>query len=76
VDSSYLPFGAGRHTCAGRFFAAMELKLMLAHILLEYDVSYPPPITERPKNATFNGAIIPDTKAHLIFKPRSIKNSS
>ncbi|KDR75911.1 hypothetical protein GALMADRAFT_68551 [Galerina marginata CBS 339.88] len=74
LDSSYLPFGAGRHACAGRFFAAMELKLMLAHILLEYDISFPPPITQRPKNLTFNGAIIPDPKAHLVFKPRKAKS--
>ncbi|CAA7263163.1 unnamed protein product [Cyclocybe aegerita] len=71
VDSNYLPFGAGRHACAGRQFASMELKIMLAHILLKYDVSLPPGITERPKNVIFNGAIVPDTKANLIFKPRS-----
>jgi len=76
VDSAYLPFGAGRHACAGRFFAAMELKIMLAHILLEYDVKYPPSITERPRNTTFNGAIIPDTNARLIFKPRETHDSS
>jgi hypothetical protein len=48
----------------------VELKLMLAHILLEYDISYPAGVTERPKNVVFNGAIIPDTKAHLVFRPR------
>lgn len=48
----------------------MELKLMLAHIFLEYDISYPAGVTERPKNVVFNGAIIPDTKALLIFRPR------
>ncbi|KAF8161079.1 cytochrome P450 [Crassisporium funariophilum] len=70
LDSTYLPFGAGRHACAGRFFAAMELKIMLAHFLLHYDISLPPGITERPENMQFNGAIIPDPKAHLIFTPR------
>jgi len=48
----------------------VELKLMLAHILLEYDISYPTGVTERPKNVVFNGAIIPDTKALLVFRPR------
>lgn len=48
----------------------VELKLMLAHILLEYDISYPAGVTERPKNVVFNGAIIPDTKAHLVFRSR------
>ena len=49
----------------------MELKLMLAHIILDYEVSYPPGITSRPKNILFNGAIVPDQKAHLVFKRRS-----
>ncbi|KAE8420291.1 cytochrome P450 [Aspergillus pseudocaelatus] len=31
-------FGGGRHICPGRFFAATELKLCLAHILFEYDL--------------------------------------
>lgn len=30
-------FGMGRHMCPGRFFADTELKLCLAHMLLEYD---------------------------------------
>ncbi|KAF8549790.1 cytochrome P450 [Imleria badia] len=44
----YLPFGHGRYACPGRFFAASELKLMLAHVVVTYDVklednaTYPP----------------------------------
>ncbi|KAF9566781.1 cytochrome P450 [Agrocybe pediades] len=72
VDSHYLPFGAGRHACAGRQFASMELKIMLAHIILHYDVSYPGPITQRPENIIFNGAIVPDPKARLLFTPREL----
>ncbi|KAJ7146844.1 cytochrome P450 [Mycena epipterygia] len=34
----HLAFGHGRHACPGRFFAATELKAMLAHVLLNYDV--------------------------------------
>ncbi|KAJ7506206.1 cytochrome P450 [Mycena galericulata] len=34
----HLVFGHGRHSCPGRFFAATELKAMLAHILINYDV--------------------------------------
>ncbi|KAG5651165.1 hypothetical protein H0H81_009629 [Sphagnurus paluster] len=70
LDNNYLPFGAGRHACAGRFFAAMELKIMLAHILLKYDISFPPGVSSRPANAQFNGAIIPDTKAQMLFTRR------
>lgn len=48
----------------------VELKIMLAHMLLEYDISYPPTVTQRPKNMVFNGAVIPDSKARLLFKRR------
>ncbi|KAF7345575.1 hypothetical protein MVEN_01576200 [Mycena venus] len=34
----HLVFGHGRHACPGRFFAATELKAMLAHILINYDI--------------------------------------
>ncbi|KAI1793059.1 cytochrome P450 [Ganoderma leucocontextum] len=35
---NYLPFGHGKHACPGRFFAANELKTMLAFIVLNYDL--------------------------------------
>ncbi|KAJ7254606.1 cytochrome P450 [Mycena rebaudengoi] len=34
----HLVFGHGKHACPGRFFAATELKAMLAHIVINYDV--------------------------------------
>ena len=34
----YHVFGGGRHICPGRFFASNELKLILAHVLLKYDI--------------------------------------
>lgn len=48
---------------------------MLAHIILEYELSYPPGITTGPKYKVFNGAIVPDQKAHLVFKRRSTKKA-
>ncbi|TFK98075.1 cytochrome P450 [Pterulicium gracile] len=38
TNGTNLSFGNGRHACPGRFFAANELKAMLAHVLLNYDV--------------------------------------
>ena len=36
----YLVWGYGRHACSGRFFAAVVLKLVLAHVILRYDVKF------------------------------------
>ncbi|KAJ8076560.1 hypothetical protein PM082_000983 [Marasmius tenuissimus] len=36
--TDYFLFGHGRHACPGRFFAVNELKLLVAHILLNYDI--------------------------------------
>nr|BED42928.1 cytochrome P450 monooxygenase [Trametes versicolor] len=33
----YIPFGHGKHACPGRFFAANELKALLAYLILNYD---------------------------------------
>lgn len=48
----------------------MELKMMLAHILLNFDIFYADGVHKRPENKVFDGAIIPDARAKLIFRTR------
>ncbi|KAK7049973.1 hypothetical protein VNI00_005404 [Paramarasmius palmivorus] len=36
--ADFLLFGSGRHACPGRFFAVNELKALIAHVLLTYDI--------------------------------------
>jgi len=40
ASAEYLTFGLGRHTCPGRFLAVNEIKALLAHILVTYDVKF------------------------------------
>ena len=40
TGSTLLHFGHGKHACPGRFFAANELKAMLAHLVVEYDIRF------------------------------------
>ncbi|KAF8153783.1 cytochrome P450 [Crassisporium funariophilum] len=64
-----LAFGHGRHACPGRYFAACELKLMLAHAVLTYDVKLE---TEgvRPLDMWVVTACVPDPKASVMFRKR------
>lgn len=40
TDREHISFGQGRHACPGRFVAAVEMKLVLAEMLMRYDVSF------------------------------------
>ena len=48
----------------------MELKVILAHILLNYDFQFPGGITTRPENVYFEVGVAPNTEAKLVFKKR------
>ncbi|KAJ7269284.1 cytochrome P450 [Mycena haematopus] len=63
IENDFVLFGLGRHACPGRFFASMELKIMLSHLLLNYDVSLADGAKEAPKPIRFGSSVVPDTKA-------------
>lgn len=53
----------------GRFFAATELKTMLAHILLNYDIKLPGD-GSRPANFWYEGQVFPNMTADILFRKR------
>ncbi|KIM39012.1 hypothetical protein M413DRAFT_12344 [Hebeloma cylindrosporum] len=63
VDS--LTFGHGRHACPGRHFAATELKLILAHLVMNYDVKLEKEGV-RPADTWIMSACIPDPNAKTV----------
>ncbi|KAI1816638.1 cytochrome P450 [Poronia punctata] len=65
-----LAFGQGKTACPGRFFAASNIKVVLADILLNYDVSFPEGQTDRPGNLVKGGLVRPDPRQTLVFSPR------
>ncbi|EJD07780.1 cytochrome P450 [Fomitiporia mediterranea MF3/22] len=69
TSNEFLPFGHGRHACPGRFFAANELKAMMAYLVLNYDMKLPDG-QDRPKDLEFDGSLSPNPKAHVLFRRR------
>ncbi|KAI0765883.1 cytochrome P450 [Trametes elegans] len=65
----YIPFSHGRHACPGRFFAAEMLKLILAHIVLKYDVKFGEN-GGRPANVYWAQAVLPAPDARILFRKR------
>lgn len=50
VSKENASFGFGKHACPGRFFAASQIKLIMAQILQQYDLRYPLDVKERYPN--------------------------
>ncbi|KAF8955284.1 cytochrome P450 [Flammula alnicola] len=70
LSHDYVTFGTGRHACPGRFFAVNEIKAMLAHVLLTYDVKLPDD-GPRPENVWFQAGCSPDPTAQVMFRKRA-----
>ncbi|KAK3899167.1 hypothetical protein C8A05DRAFT_46703 [Staphylotrichum tortipilum] len=56
VSPNILTFGFGRHACPGRFFAANEIKMIVANFVMDYDMKLPDGVEERYPNIAFGVA--------------------
>ncbi|OHW96070.1 cytochrome p450 [Colletotrichum incanum] len=61
-------FGHGQHACPGRFFAANEVKIALAHLLLKYDWKLPAGFNPQPM--PYGMTFLPDPNATLLIRRR------
>ncbi|KAJ7060733.1 cytochrome P450 [Mycena amicta] len=67
----HVVFGHGRHACPGRFFAATELKAMLAHMLIEYDIeALAEGVEGRPKDMNYGLFRMPSGTGEIRVRKR------
>ncbi|KAJ7205715.1 cytochrome P450 [Mycena pura] len=71
----HLAFGMGKHACPGRFFAATELKAMLAHLVINFDIKAEVEGV-RPPNSEFAARTSPNSKGKVLFRKRQSKEVS
>nr|BAL05135.1 cytochrome P450 [Phanerodontia chrysosporium]BAL05136.1 cytochrome P450 [Phanerodontia chrysosporium] len=69
LSPEYVPFGLGKRACPGRFFAANELKAMLAYLVVNYDVKFEKEGV-RPENMHVGLTISPDPAGKVLFRKR------
>ncbi|KAJ5674732.1 cytochrome P450 [Penicillium maclennaniae] len=67
-----MAFGYGRHACPRRFFAANEIKAIMAHILLNYDFKFPDGQTQRPESLLFETQYLPNPAGRVMFRRRKL----
>ncbi|EUC40519.1 hypothetical protein COCMIDRAFT_41156 [Bipolaris oryzae ATCC 44560] len=71
VTSTSLTFGYGKHVCPGRFFAVHEMKLILANLLMQFDVKMNKDDTGRIPNIDISYNTMPDVTKTLLVKRRT-----
>lgn len=69
-------FGYGAHACPGRFFAANEIKMILARTLLTYDIRMKDGEKEHYHNLEFGLTSAPDSARELLFNKAYSAGSS
>ncbi|KAJ7454982.1 cytochrome P450 [Mycena galericulata] len=66
----WLPFSHGIHACPGRFFAANNIKMILAQLILNYDIQ---PYSSRPPNISLGDISVVPVKAKMMIRRRNVK---
>ncbi|KPM42339.1 Ent-kaurene oxidase [Neonectria ditissima] len=75
IDSNNMAFGYGKYGCPGRFYASNEMKLVLAHLLLLYDIKLQDG-QGRPKNLSVDSDMFPDPAARVLIKKRGVADQA
>jgi len=73
--SEYIAFGYGRHICPGRHFAVNEIKALVSHVLMNYDIKFANPKLKYgkvPEPIWVGTMCALDPGVELMFKRRKI----
>lgn len=67
ASDQYLPFAMGTHACPGRWFAMAMIKIIIATLLVEYDVL---PLRARPTTPRIGGYMVPPSWTKVWLRKR------
>jgi cytochrome P450 len=71
-DEKYLPFGYGKQSCPGRFFALKVVKLIIGRLIYEYDIKWAKEPPSNPSNGTMEGFFLPAKGMELSLQSRVV----
>ncbi|KAL6719191.1 ADP-ribosylation factor protein 3 [Lecanora helva] len=70
ATSTYPLWGLGKRGCPGRYFAARILKIVLAHILINYDIKMDEGSSNKTRTFSWRSAIVPKATSSLLFRKK------
>jgi cytochrome P450 len=68
TSPDFLAWGYGRHACPARFMAAMVLKTMFVHVVLNYDVRLEDGV--RPEDVITGLSNLPNPNVKILIRQR------
>ncbi|EXF82139.1 P450 monooxygenase [Colletotrichum fioriniae PJ7] len=68
TSPEFLAFGHGTHACPGRFFASNEMKIVLTHLIMNYDWRI---VEEKPPTSMFVSRFVPDPRTVIGCRART-----
>jgi cytochrome P450 len=72
IHAEQIGFGVGRHACPGRFFAAHELKILIAQLISAFDWKLSDLEKGRPKPLEIGTEMMPNRNVVLLRKSRQL----
>ncbi|KAL9582070.1 MAG: hypothetical protein Q9212_003507 [Teloschistes hypoglaucus] len=72
TDSNNLSFGHGKYACPGRYLASYKIKLIVAMLLVRFDIDFPKG-KGRPRSISYADNMFPDPNGGILLKERGEK---
>lgn len=69
TSEKILNFGHGTYSCPGRFFASLEIKIILVRLIMDFDFKFPEG-QGRPENLRAHEFIFPNPNGELLIRAR------
>lgn len=63
-------FGAGFHACPARNYATDIMKLVLVHLLTNYDIKYDSDAQRRPPQMAHDSATLPNLATSILYREK------
>ena len=73
IEPGNVAWGSGRLTCPGRWYASAMNKLMVASLLVCYDIQFPEGQSTRPPSIYSDGTIMPSPTQEILFRERPVR---
>jgi cytochrome P450 len=75
TEKNSLNFGHGKYACPGRFFASLEIKVILVRLIMNYDFKLTPH-QGRPANLKAHEFLFPNPDGELLVRKRGLDTES